>query len=50
MQEAQAARAAGLAREQQLAAEVAELRQRLEGKLPPDSAAKALQVSEAAAA
>jgi len=45
MSEAQAARAAGLAREQQLAAEVRSLRQQLEGRLPAGDPAKRLQVS-----
>ena len=43
MEEAKAARAAGLAREQQLAGEVRALRSQLAGKLPAEDPARALQ-------
>lgn len=47
MEVAQEARAAGLAREQQLAAEVRSLRQQLAGRLPEGDPARALQVRRA---
>lgn len=47
MEAAQEARAAGLAREQQLAAEVRALRQQLAGRLPEGDPARALQVGAA---
>ena len=50
MEAAQEARAAGLAREQQLAGEVRSLRQQLAGRLPEGDPARALQVRQAAAA
>ena len=50
MEEAQAARAAGLAREQQLAGEIRALRQQLEGRLPQGDPAKGLQVGTGAGA
>ncbi len=43
MEAAQAARAAGLEREQQLAAEVTALRQQLAGRLPEGDPARLLQ-------
>lgn len=46
MAEAQAARAAGLAREEALAVEVRSLRQQLEGQLRDGDPAKAMQVGE----